>query len=137
MCQLIFIGKEGALCVQDILERSKSLFIEVERKLQCLLPLIDDFPERDNLFDRVLVGIHGIVHFLDSCQYILVELSDRLVELGFCQPCHLRQLRSLEEVPGDGRNAASFCSNHSEVLPEALISSITILLCTGVSANSP
>ena len=103
MCQLIFIGKEGALCVQDILERSKSLFIEVERKLQCLLPLIDDFPERDNLFDRVLVGIHGIVHFLDSRQYILVELSDRLVELGFCQPCHLRQLRSLEEVPGDGR----------------------------------
>lgn len=83
MCQLIFIGKEGALCVQDILERSKSLFIEVERKLQCLLPLIDDFPERDNLFDRVLVGIHGIVHFLDSCQYILVELSDRLVELAF------------------------------------------------------
>ena len=66
MCQLIFIGKEGALCVQDILERSKSLFIEVERKLQCLLPLIDDFPERDNLFDRVLVGIHGIVHSLDA-----------------------------------------------------------------------
>ena len=101
MCQLVFIGKEGALCVQDILERSKSLFIEVERKLQCLHPLIDDFPERDNLFDRVLVGIHGIVHFLDSCQYILIELSDRLVELGFCQPCRLRQLCSLEEIPGD------------------------------------
>ena len=102
MCQLIFIGKEGALCVQDILERSKSLFIEVERKLQCLLPLIDDFPERDNLFDRVLVGIHGIVHFLDSSQYILVELPDRLVELGFSQPCRLRQLCSLKEIPGDG-----------------------------------
>ena len=89
------------MCVQDILERCKSLFIEVERKFQRLFPLIDDFPERDNLFERVLVGIHGIVHFLDSCQYILIELSDRLVELGFCQPCRLRLLCSLEEIPGD------------------------------------
>ena len=91
------------MCVQYILERCKSLFIEVERKFQRLFPLVDDFPERDDLLDRVLIEIHGIVHFLDGSQYILVELPDRLVELGFSQPCRLCQLRSLEEVPGDGR----------------------------------
>ena len=90
------------MCVQDILERCKSLFIEVERKFQRLFPLIDDFPERDDLLDRVLIEIHGIVHFLDGSQYILVELPDRLVELGFSQPCRLRQLCSLKEIPGDG-----------------------------------
>ena len=55
-------------------------------KIQGLFSLVYHFPEGYDLLDRVLVRAHGVIHFLYGGKHGLVELPDRLVQLGFRQP---------------------------------------------------
>lgn len=103
LCQLVLVGEEGALRVQYVLERRKALLIEVKGKIQGLFSLVYHFPEGYDLLDRVLVRAHGVIHFLYGGKHGLVELPDRLVQLGFRQPGSLYLLGALEEVPRKGR----------------------------------
>lgn len=89
--------------VQYVLERRKALLIEVKGKIQGLFSLVYHFPEGYDLLDRVLVRAHGVIHFLYGGKHGLVELPDRLVQLGFRQPGSLYLLGALEEVPRKGR----------------------------------